>query len=131
MNYLLLKKLKIALLIIKHTAKKYDVQLEDTPVQTIINPNIYWNDQKNKIGFIQNTLSLIKKGVIEYSDITEQEAVITLGHYMGLNIEKTHFQSLRRSVLSNNNDYTPDIFSKIKDGYKLLEQEIIEKEVKR
>jgi len=131
MNYLLLKKHEISLLIIKHTAKKFNIQLEECPTQITINPNIYWNDSESKIGFIQNILSLIKKGYIKHSGLTEKQAVIELGRYFNLKIENGHFQSLRRSVLDSNSDYKPPIFSIIQEGYGILEKEIIDKDNKR
>jgi hypothetical protein len=125
MYYMLLKTISKALSIIKHIASLFNIAFESKPELPQINPNIYWDSQQGKIGFIQALLSLAQMGYIKHQGLTKKQLILEVGKYFKLDIGNTHYQSFRRAVLSNNYDYHPEIFSDVKKGYKFLEEEII------
>ncbi len=113
--------LNISMQIIKQTAENFSIELEGEKVEYILLNTGIWDG--DPLEFIQLTESLITVGKIITGELSKKQIINNTAKMMGFNLTKYNYDSLSRAIHTNNDDYRPDIFNKIEQGYKMIVQE--------
>lgn len=102
----------------------FEKYLHDHPknIELQFRSEIKWT-RDNQTEFILLIYSLIEKGVLESATLNKEQIVESIGRFLNFEIKSTAVKA--NQGINRNNDYVPDIFNVIKEGFELLKNRLL------